>query len=178
MIEDADDAGVEDHDGASKPEDLLTRCKNFDDNGTNTLADPDSQQPVPGHPEPPPKKRGANVLYADQDIRPNVMLQSHRTTNLSVNGPQSSNLSKLPANSPHKLRQPQHPRNPYPQRFNVADYIPGELEVYGGTDYNGDTFGGRRFRMTGDWLLGVGISQSGGPVVFMILTPRPLHPEL
>ena len=35
----------------------------------------------------------------------------------------------------------------------------------------GATFGGRRFRMTGDWLLQVGISQSGGPVVLMIRKP-------
>ena len=69
------------------------------------------------------------------------MLQSHRTTNFSVNGPQGSNLSKIPANSPHQLRQPQHPKNSYPQQFNVADFVPGELAAYGGADYNGDIDG-------------------------------------
>jgi hypothetical protein len=81
------------------------------------------------------KKQGENVPFAD--LRPDGMIQSHCTTNLSVNGPQSSNLSKLPANSPHKLRHPQHPKNPYPRRFNMEDFVPGELAAYGGADYNG-----------------------------------------
>ena len=115
VIEDADDADVEDHGGATKAGGLITNLKKYEDNGTTTLADTDSQQPVTGRPDTPSTQRGANVLYADQDIRPDGMLQSHCTTNLSVNGPQSSNLSKLPANSPHKLRQPQQPRNPHPR---------------------------------------------------------------
>ena len=135
LIGETDAAHLEDHGSAANADALIHKLNTFDAKATTASDDLASQHLTTGRPTESSKKRGENVLFAD--LHPDGMLQSHRTTHFSGNGPQSSNLSKIPANSSHKLRQPQHPKNPYPRRFNVADFVPGELAEYGGADYNG-----------------------------------------
>ena len=135
MIGDADDAHIENQGSAANADALIHKLKTFDANATTTSDDLDSHHSMDGCPTDSSNKRGENILFGD--LLPDGMLQSHCTTNLTVNVPQSSNLSKIPANSHQKLCQPQHPKNPYPRRINLEDFVPGEISAYGGAEYNG-----------------------------------------